>query len=362
MRSTLKGTTTRSAAQIAEDAEMLGGSVSTSIGSEGFGWSISVAVEHLEAAAELLADVVFNAVIPEDALETERSVALSDLAAMRDDMFRFPMRLVMAGAYGEHPYSRSPLGTEETLPRVTIDRAREWYRSHLQAAPFVLGVVGDVAPDDAAGVMARDFGALVPSEAHTMATPAWPERAVTSVESREKAQTALALAFPGPSRSDGDRFAAQLTATIASGLGGRFFDELRDRQSLAYTVHAYTSEHQLAGMFLAYIATSPEKEEIARKGLLAEFQKLRDKPVAAEELDRARKYTLGAHAIRQESGAAILGDILDSWMFGSGLEELDEFEQRISAVTEADIQNVARKFFDPVRHVEGLVRGVGKVV
>ena len=295
-------------------------------------------------------------------LDTERSVALSDLAAMRDDMFRFPMRLVMAGAYGDHPYSRSPLGTEETLPRITIDRAREWYRTHIQAAPFVLGVVGDVATDDVAGVMARDFGALRPSAAQAVSTPAWPERATTSVESREKAQTALAIAFQGPSRSDDDRFAAQLTATIASGLGGRFFDELRDRQSLAYTVHAYTSEHQVAGMFLAYIATSPEKEDIARQGLLAEFEKLRESPVTSDELGRAKKYTLGAHAIGQESGAAILGDILDSWMFGSGLEELDEFEARISAVTEADIQAMAGKFFDPARHVEGVVRGVGKVV
>jgi zinc protease len=91
---------------------------------------------------------------------------------------------------------------------------------------------------------------------------------VIRTEQREKAQTALALAFEGPSRNDERRFAAQLIASIASGLGGRFFDELRDRQSLAYPVHAYTSERQLAAMFLAYIATSPEKEETARNGLL----------------------------------------------------------------------------------------------
>ena len=362
MRSTLKGTLTRSAAQIAEDAEMLGGSISASVGSEGFGWSISVAVEHLEAAAELLADVVFNAVIPEDALETERSVAQSDLSALRDDMFRFPMRLVMSGAYGNHPYARSPLGTEETLGAITVEQARDWLRTHLQSAPLVIGAVGDVATDDVAGVLARDFGALVPSVPRSIAPPVWPKAAVARAESREKAQTALALAFDGPSRRDGGRFAAQLTATIASGLGGRFFDELRDRQSLAYTVHAYTSEHQLAGMFLAYIATSPEKEEIARKGLLAEFGKLRDMPVTTEELDRAKKYTLGAHAIHQESGGSVLADMLDAWMFGSGLAELDEFEGHISAVTTADIQRLAREYFDPARRVEGVVRGVGKVV
>jgi len=156
------------------------------------------------------------------------------------------------------------------------------------------------------------------------------------------------------------RFAAQLTATIASGLGGRFFDELRDRQSLAYTVHAFTSEHSRAGMFLSYIATSPEKEEIARAGLLNEFAKLREAPVSDEELERARRYSIGAHAIRQESGSSQLAEVLDAWMFGGGLSELEEYEASIESVTAGDILALAREFFDPARRVEGVVRGKGK--
>ena len=69
-----------------------------------------------------------------------------------------------------------------------------------------------------------------------------------------------------------------MIAGVASGLGGRFFDELRDKQSLGYTVHAFATERALAGAFVAYIATSPEKEEVARRGLLDEFAKLRDEP------------------------------------------------------------------------------------
>src|SRR6185436_7954702 len=107
-------------------------------------------------------------------------------------------------------------------------------------------------------------------------------------ESRDKAQTAIALAFPGPARTDDARFAASMIGTVASGLGGRFFDELRDRQSLAYTVHAAASEKRLAGLFVSYIATLPEKEGVARAGLLAEFAKLRESAVTPEELDRAK--------------------------------------------------------------------------
>jgi zinc protease len=362
MRTTVKGTSSRSAEQIAEDAELLGGSVGVSVSLESFGWSISVPVQHLEDAVELLSDVVGEAVIPEDALEVERTVLLSEIAAQRDDMFRFPMRLLLSKAYEGHPYSASPLGTEESMRRLSAEDVRQWYRAALLGSRFVVGIVGDVAPADAAGLVAGLLRLPPQTRDSELAIPSWPEGEAARVETRDKAQTALALAFPGPSRRDDRRYAAQITAMIASGLGGRFFEELRDRQSLAYTVHAFASELEHAGMFLSYIATSPEKEDIARDGLLREFERLREAPVTSDELERAKRYAIGSHAIRQESGAAILEDLLDAWMFGSGLTELGEYESRIAALTVEDIQSLARDFFDPARRVEGIVRGLGRHV
>ena len=362
MRTSIKGTASRTAAEIAEDAEMLGGSIGTSVGSEGFGWAMSVPVQHLDSAVELLADVIYEAVIPEEALETERAIALADLDALRDDMFRYPMRLLMSGAYADHPYSLSPLGTEESLKRAGAEDVRQWYRGKLLASELVVGVVGDVVPEEIAAVVAGALSGTHGTAVDSIPAPRWPEREVARVDSREKAQTALALAFEGPSRKDPSRFSSQLIATIASGLGGRFFDELRDRQSLAYTVHAYTSEHQLAGMFISYIATSPEKEEIARTGLLREFQRLRESEVTDEELTRAKRYSIGSHAIRRESGASVLAEMLDAWMYGSGLRELEEYESRIESVTASDILALSQKYFVPETRVEGIVRGVGKTV
>jgi zinc protease len=275
---------------------------------------------------------------------------------------RYPMRLLISAAYRDHPYALFPLGNEESLRSAQVEDVRQWYRARLLGTELVIGLVGDVVPEDAASMIARAFSDSHGSPPRSMDVPAWPDRETTSVESREKAQTALALAFQGPSRTDDRRFAARLIATIASGLGGRFFDELRDRQSLAYTVHAYTSEAQLAGMFLSYIATSPEKEDIARQALLREFERFRDEAVTDDELARAKRYAIGSHAIRQESGGAVLGEMLDAWMFGSGLEELTRYETAIQAVTPDDILSVAREFFDPSRRVEGVVRGIGRKV
>jgi zinc protease len=361
-RSMLKGTTTRSAAQIAEDSEMLGGSISASAGSDSFGWSLSVPTTRLAEALELLGDVILRPTIPDDAFETERTVALSNVAMLRDDMYRYPMRLASSVAFAKHPYGMPAMGTEESLRAITAEQAREWHKSRILESAVVIGVVADADPKEVADIVARELGSLQLQKDPKVGKPRWPKSVKIAAESRDKAQTAIALAFPAPPRDDEARFAASLIATVASGLGGRFFDELRDKQSLAYTVQAAVSERRLAGMFLSYIATSPEKEGVARAGLLAEFAKLRDQLVSDEEMTRAKEYVVGSHAISQESGGAQLGEMLDAWMLGEGLHELLEYDARIRAVTADQMRDVARKYFDPERRVEGIVRGVGRTV
>ena len=101
---------------------------------------------------------------------------------------------------------------------------------------------------------------------------------------------------------------------------------------------------------------------MARRGLLAEFAKLRERDVTAEEIERAKTYAIGTRAIRQESGAAVLGDLVDAWLYGSGLHEIGEHDDRIRAVTAADMRAVAERYFVEERRVEGIVRGVPKTV
>jgi len=361
-RTMLKGTTTRSSAQIAEDAEMLGGTISASAGSDSFGWSLSVPAIRLAEALELLGDVILRPTIPDDAFETERTVALSNVAMLRDDMYRYPMRLASSVAFAKHPYGMPAMGTEESLRAISAEQAREWHKSRVLESAAVIGIVADVDAKEVADIVARELGGLQLKKPPKVGKPRWPKSVKIAAESRDKAQTAIALAFPAPARNDDSRFGANLIATVASGLGGRFFDELRDKQSLAYTVQAAVSEKRLAGMFLSYIATSPEKEGVARAGLLAEFAKLRDELVSDDEMARAKEYVVGSHAISRETGGALLGEMLDAWMFGEGLHELLEYDARIRAVTADQMRDVARKYFDPERRVEGIVRGVGRTV
>jgi zinc protease len=360
-RTAIKGTARRTALQIAEAGELLGGSVGPAVGGDSVGWSISVPIAHAAAAIELLADVAQQPAFDAEAIETERAIVLADIAGLHDDMYRYPMRLAAQAAFVGHPYGVPVLGTERSLRAHAREDLAAWHRARVLEAPSVIAIVGDGDPDALAAIAARHFGLLRFKAVERLASPTWPATVVESVERRDKAQTALVISWPGPARGDEARFDVAILASVASGLGGRLFESLRDRQSLCYTVMVFGSERRAAGTFNAYIATSPEKEQAAREGLLREVGLFRDEVITPEELERAKTYAIGSHAIRQQSGGAVLSEMVDAWLFGS-LHELEEHDHRIRAVTAERIRETARRYIDDNRRVEGIVRGAGKTV
>ncbi len=354
---TLKGTRRRSGADIALEAESLGGSFGVSAGLESLGWALSVPVRQLEAAVELLADVVQHPAFPAGGVDTERTLAAAEVERLRDDMYRFPMRLAVEAAWRGHPYARSVLGTASSLAALTRDDVLAQHGRILQQGGGVIGVVGDVDAAEVAALVQRHVDTITGGVVALPEPAPWPATLTQHVETRDKQQTALAMLFGGPARRDPERHAARVLAAVVSGLGGRFFEQLRDRQSLAYTVAAYPVERRAGGLFAAYIATAPDREEEARAGLLAQFAMLVEEPIREDELERARQYLVGSHAIAQQSGASVLADLVDAWSFGDGLHELHEHADRHLAVTAEDVHALAQRWFDPARRVEGVVRG-----
>src|SRR5690606_27952778 len=138
----------------------------------------------------------------------------------------------------------------------------------------------------------------------------WPESPARAVVERPRAQTALALAFPGPRYGDSDADALSLLGSAIGGLGGRPFEQLRSRQSLAYTVSAGPIARRHGGAVHAYIATAPEREDEAREGLLRELGQLRTERIGDDELERACRYMIGARRIRRQTNGAKLSELM----------------------------------------------------
>jgi zinc protease len=354
---TLKGTARFDARALAEASEELGGGIGVSAGTESLGWSLSVPPAYTTQALALLAEVIQTPVFPDDALDTERTLALAELSRIRDDMYRWPLRLALQSAYGTHPYGRSVLGTEASLPRLTAEDLARFHAEYVLRGNGVFAVVGPVDPASIARIIDRLFDQLHHVPGAGVAEPAWPATTEAAADHRARQQTALALLFPGIGRRDPRRHAAEVLTAIASGLGGRLFETLRDQQSLAYTVQAYPMMRSVGGAFAAYIATSPGREAEAREGLVRELGRLAEQPPTPAEMHRAQQYLIGGRAIAQQSGGTILGELIDTWLFGDGVAERHTVDAALAAVTAAEVAALARDLFHPALAVEGIVRG-----
>lgn len=358
-RTSIKGTARRSAAEIAEEAEAMGGSISPTGGADLIEWEISVPSRHFEPALDLLSDVAFHAAFPEPELEVERKLMVADLQHTRDDMQRYPLRLAVQTAFEGHPYGHTLEDIEAGVNRASAEDLHSWRDERVYPLPWVF-IVGDVDPEAAV----REVEKVLPQPNESsiwIAPPAkWPRQKQQRVEQREKAQTAIALAFPAPDRNHEDVHALHVLANAAGGLGGRFFEELRSKRSLAYTVSLLPMLRAAGGAFIGYVATSPDREAEARSALLEQFERLISDPLTEDEIRRAQRYTIGTFHIRNQTNAAQLGELLQAHMLGPGLEEITDFEAHIRAVTAEQVQRVAQRYFDPEVVVEGIVRGTGK--
>lgn len=218
--------------------------------------------------------------------------------------------------------------------------------------------VGDLDPDEAAAELAAVFsdvaggasGGNRPGQLVNPDPADWQR-----VMPRAKAQSAFAMAFPGPDRRDPRRHAAEVWGAIASGLGGRLFEALRDRRSLAYTVVGTAWPRRDGGALITYIATSPAREEEARAAMLTELQRFADERVSAQELRDGIAYLSGQAEVSRQSASAVAGEIIDAWLAGEGLRELEDPGARYRTVTAEAIRDVAASAFTSQR-AEGVVR------
>jgi zinc protease len=367
VRSAVRGAGDLDAGALAFAFERLGGSVSAIAATDWLGFGASVLGERLADAAGLL-DLVFGSPrFLESEVATERGLMIAEAEQVADDMFRYPFILALAAAFGNDGYGLPLGGLPHTLPAITTADVRAWHSAALLHARPAVIAVGDIEPERASAVLAGVFGyrgvfpaSIEPPQLDWMLAGDGEER--TRVVTRDKAQAALAMAFPAPPRRHPDRAAAQVWAAVASGLGGRLFEALRDRRSLAYTVVASAWQKARAGALLTYIATSPEREEEAREAMLAELSRFAQEPVSDPELRQAVSYLAGQEEVSRQHGSAVAGEILDAWIAGTGLDELEDPAAQYRAVSAEDVQRVATGSFDGLRRAEGVVRGSGRLV
>ena len=359
VRSAIRGAAGHDALALATAFERRGGAVAPRITGDTFGFTCTVLAEDATEAALLLRAIIDEPAFESDEVERERDVMIEESRRRSDDMFRYPFELAFGAAFEDGGYGVPTTGTPESLASFGVDDVRSRYRDLIQATRLAVVAVGELdvqAMADQLGGVFSDHAVAAPEVLQDGATGHW-HAGTPRITSRDKAQSALALVFPGPARRDPHRSAAEVWAAIAGGLGGRLFEVLRSERSLAYTVMASSWQRRLAGALITYIATSPEREEEARAGLFEELERFRDEPVSSEELSGAINYLAGQREVARQSSAAVAEEVLDAWLVGGGLDELEDPGRRYRSVTAEAVQELCRRCLVANRGVEGVVRG-----
>ena len=355
----MRGTASYTAAEFARRVESLAADVDGFSGRSSCGVTLDCPSESFPEVLELFSEALLAPACADEEIERERRETLAALARREDRLGVRVFDLFTAAHWDQHPY-RLPLpGTPETVAGFGRDELERHQARLVRADNLVIAVSGDVDPDATAALVARRFGELAVGSEVEAALPAVEPapRAVRSVlERKDRAQAHLVIGFRGLDVHDPDRYALEVLCQILSGQGGRLFLELRDRQSLAYSVSATNVEGLAPGFVAVYIGTAPEKLDVARAGILGELRRANDAKPGEVELERARRSLLGSFAIeRQRSATRALRLALDT-RYGLHGDFDVEYPERIRSVGAGDVLRVAQRIFDLGAYTEAVIR------
>jgi len=342
----LKGTRTRTAEQIAREIESVGGGLDTYAGFNSHGASAEVMRPDFATGLELFADIILHPTFPDGEIERERELQLAGLRDQRDQVLETGSRAMRRGLFGDQSYGLDPLGTEESVARLTLADLQQLHRESMTPDNAVLAIYGDVDTEEVRRAVEATFGswAKAARNGHRNPPPPPPSGIRRIVENRDKKQAALLLGFPGTTFENPDRHALELIQETCSDLGSRLFVRIRETLGLAYQVGASHFYGLQPGYFAFYASTAPQKAALVEAEMLKETELLRQEGLTEVELSRAKAKLIGQKKIaRQDLGSLALATALDE-LYGLGFAHHETEEATVQAITTDQVRAAANRY------------------
>jgi len=345
-----QGTTTRSAEQIAHTIDSIGGVIGAGSGTEYSFIQAIVMKDSFGLGLDLVSDIAKNPAFAPQEIELQRKQMLSTLTVSYDDPEYLAGVVFERLVYGPHRYGRPDSGTPASLAAITRDDLVAFHKTWFGANNAILAVVGDVTTDEAFAGAERAFGTWGKASnaaAQTEAPPA-PARRLVIIDRPGAVQTEIRVGNTALPRKHPDYLALDLAVKILGGEGGnRLHRVLRSDRGLTYGASADLNALKDAGTIVADTDTRSETTGEALRLIVDEMWKLQRERVGERELSDAQAYLTGSFPLTIETPSAIALQVLSAVFFGLDLRELENFRERVNAVTVDDIQRVARTYLHP---------------
>lgn len=351
-----KGTHNRTAAQIAEQMDAVGGQVNAFTTKECTCFYARVLDTHLRDAADILADMLFNSKFDENDVQTERGVILEEIGMYNDAPDDLVSERLMASVFAPHPLCRPILGTPATLKDITGETMRTYIREYYAPDRTLIALSGNFSENDL-DFIAQLFAGMGGGKQNSVQMNRYKPSIVVKKKATE--QNHLILAFEGPPFGDPNRYVnAILSNILGGGMSSRLFRTVRDERGLCYSIYSYVSSHADTGLFGIYTATNKDTEAEALKLILEILNELVQNGITAEELLRAREQCKANVLLALESTISRMNAIARGELFTGEILTPEEIIARYDAV---DLDAVLRSAKNIFSMETASLSAVGKV-
>lgn len=337
-----KGTTSRSARQIAEEIESVGGFLNASTGYRSTGYYARVLEADVGTAFDIIADILTDPLFDAGELAKEHEVVIQEIGEAADIPDDAVMEILQSLTFGDHPLGRPILGTAKSVRSHSGERLRGFLSKHYGAGDLIIAASGGINPDQIAELAKARFG----GRASTAPKRRSPKPAFTGGlrhDERDIEQTHIALAFPGAAVVDEDYFATRVFAeALGGGMASRIFQSVREERGLAYSVYSFTDSYDDTGLVGAYVGTDGEHAAESVSLIVKEIGAMAASATNSE-VDRARALLKSTMLMALESPAART-EIAVGQLFSHGrLMPTAEIKERLDAVGVDEVRNAAAK-------------------
>lgn len=354
-----KGTTTRTARQIAEEIENVGGYINACTSREITSFYIKVLKEDTPLAVDILSDILQNSTFDAEEFAREKTVVLQEISQSNDTPDDIIFDYFQECAFPGQPVGRPILGTEDTVRGISRETLDSYMKSNYTPKRMVAAASGKIKHEDFVRLIEQAFGKMTDKEGLTAPDVVYKGGEVRKEKSLE--QVNLVLGFPGVSIFDDDYYTAHVLSTVfGGGMSSRLFQEIREKRGLVYSVYSFNAAASKGGLFGVYAGTGEEEAAELMPAVCDEILKIKNEPVSAEELKRAKAQLKAGVLMSLEHPTARCEQNAGHLLSFGRLLEKDEILAKISAVSIEDVQALAGKIFSqkptlaslgPVAHV-----------
>jgi len=341
-----KGTKNRSAEEIARQVDSIGGNMDAFTAKECICFSVKVLDEHVPIALDIVSDLVLNPVFDVSDIARERGVILEEIKMDEDNPDYLVHEIFTQNFWKDHPLGKPILGTKETVKRFERQVVLDAYAHRFAPGNIIVSAAGNLDHDKFVELVQRHFSHMKPmtNGFHSSAPKISSRIILRNKKALEQVQ--LCIGVPAHPIAHQKRHAGYILNTLlGGGMSSRLFQNIRERQGLAYSIYSDLNPYRDTGCLAVYAGTSLASAAKVVQSVVDEFRKLKKDAVPEEELRRSKAQLKGSLMLSLESSTSRMSNLARQEMYFDRFYDLDELIEKIEAVTSEDVANLANEFF-----------------